>query len=421
MSTEIQSTIRDICNKAKGASRQLARAAAYDLNYALEQIALALEAHKTEIVAANAKDLEAGKSKGLTGAMLQRLELNDKVYQQMVDGVRQIIALPCPLGEILFGRTRPNGLEIQKIRVPIGVIGIIYESRPNVTVDAAALCLKAGNAVVLRGGSEAIHSNLALAIALQKGLAAAGLPAASVQLIPTTDRDAITTLCQQSDTVDLLIPRGGYGLIKTVTENARMPVIKHFNGICHLYVHPKANFDMAEKIILNAKCQKPGVCNALETLLVDTAIAETFIPRIVAALQSKGVEVRGDSYTQKLGGIVVKLATEEDWGTEYLDLILSIKTVNNLSDAVAHMDQYGSHHSDGIITDDAAAAADFFRMMDSAALFWNASTRFNDGFEFGFGAEIGISTDKIHARGPMGLEELTSYKYLVRGNGQVRT
>ncbi|PAW76712.1 MAG: glutamate-5-semialdehyde dehydrogenase [Verrucomicrobia bacterium Tous-C9LFEB] len=412
--------IPSLCRAARAASRELARVSVAQLNSALEQIAQALEANKAEIVAANAKDLATAKSKGLTGAMLQRLELNDKVYQQMVDGVRQIIALPCPLGEILFDRTRPNGLEIQKIRVPIGVIGIIYESRPNVTVDAAALCLKAGNAVVLRGGSEAIHSNLALATALQKGLAAAGLPAASVQLIATTDRDAITTLCQQSDTVDLLIPRGGYGLIKTVTENARMPVIKHFNGICHFYVHPKANFDMAEKIILNAKCQKPGVCNALEALLVDATIAETFLPRIVATLQKNGVEIRGDATVQKLGGAAVKLATEADWGTEYLDLILSVKVVANLTEAVAHMDKYGSHHSDGIITDDDAAAADFFRMMDSAALFWNASTRFNDGFEFGFGAEIGISTDKIHARGPMGLEELTSYKYLVRGNGQVR-
>lgn len=409
-----------LCQAARAASRELARISHQQINDALEQIARSLEAHKAEIVAANEKDLASGKAKGLTGAMLQRLELNDKVYKQMVDGVRQIISLPSPVGEIIREWDRPNGLELKKIRVPIGVIGIIYESRPNVTVDAAALCLKAGNAVVLRGGSEAIHSNLALVRALQHGIAAAGLPAASVQLIATTDRGAINTLCQQSDTIDLLIPRGGYGLIKTVTENARMPVIKHFNGICHLYVHPKANFDMAEKIILNAKCQKPGVCNALETLLIDEAIAKTFIPRIVAALQKNNVEVRGDALTQQFGGANVKPATEEDWTTEYLDLILSVRTVKNLAEAVDHMDKYGSHHSDGIITDDETAAAEFFRMMDSAALFWNASTRFNDGFEFGFGAEIGISTDKIHARGPMGLEELTSYKYLVSGNGQTR-
>lgn len=414
------SDIASLCQDARVASRKLARASAAQLNLALEKIALALEANKAAIVTENKKDLEAGKAKGLTGAMLQRLELNDKVYKQMVDGVRQIIELPCPVGEILREWNRPNGLELTKIRVPIGVIGIIYESRPNVTVDAAALCLKAGNAVVLRGGSEAFHSNLALAHAVQEGLAAAGLPAASVQLVPTTDREAIHILCQQSDTVDLLIPRGGYGLIKTVTEHARMPVIKHFNGICHLYIHPKANFDMAEKIILNAKCQKPGVCNALESVLIDEVIASTFIPRIVATLQKNSVEIRGDKTVQTLGGAVIKAATEADWGTEYLDLILSMKVVKNLEEAVAHMDQYGSHHSDGIITDDETAAAEFFRMMDSAALFWNASTRFNDGFEFGFGAEIGISTDKIHARGPMGLEELTSYKYLVSGTGQTR-
>jgi glutamate-5-semialdehyde dehydrogenase len=408
-----------LCADARTASRELARVSHQQLNTALEKIAQTLEKRKAQIVAANAKDLTSGKAKGLSGAMLQRLQLNEKVYKQMVDGVRQIIALPCPLGEILFDRKRPNGLDIQKIRVPIGVIGIIYESRPNVTVDAAALCLKAGNAVVLRGGSEAIHSNLALAEALQEGICAAGLPAASVQLIPTTDREAITILCQQSENVDLLIPRGGYGLIKTVTENARMPVIKHFNGICHLYVHPKANFDTAEKIILNAKCQKPGVCNALETLLIDEEIAPAFLPRIVAALQQSHVEIRGDETVQKLGG--EKIKPVENWATEYLDLILAVKLVKGLPEAVAHMDRYGSHHSDGILTEDAQAAADFFRMMDSAALFWNASTRFNDGFEFGFGAEIGISTDKIHARGPMGLEELTSYKYLVSGNGQIRT
>lgn len=421
--TEINNQIRDICVAARAASRALARVspAETELNLALEKIALALETHKAEILAANDKDIAAAKAKGLTGAMLQRLQLSDKAYKQMVEGVRQIINLPCPIAKPLRKWKNPNnGLQFTKICVPIGVIGIIYESRPNVTVDAAALCLKAGNAVVLRGGSEAIHSNIALTQALQEGIAATGLPATSVQLISTTDREAITTLCQQSDTVDLLIPRGGYGLIKTVTENARMPVIKHFNGICHIYVHPKANFDMAEKIIINAKCQKPGVCNAVETLLVDQAIAESFIPRIVAALQKNKVEIRGDETTQRLGGKTVKAATEEDWGTEYLDLIISMRVVSNLGEAVRHMDKYGSHHSDGIVTEDAEAATDFFRMLDSAALFWNTSTRFNDGFEFGFGAEIGISTDKIHARGPMGLEELTSYKYLVTGTGQVR-
>ncbi|MES2308839.1 MAG: glutamate-5-semialdehyde dehydrogenase, partial [Verrucomicrobiota bacterium] len=325
-----------------------------------------------------------------------------------------------PLGKTVREWSRPNGIKIKQVRVPIGVIGIIYESRPNVTVDASVLCLKTGNAVILRGGSEAIHSNRALTDALQAGAKKGGLLETVVQLIPMTDREAIPLLCRQDDCIDLMIPRGGEGLIRTVTEHARMPVIKHYNGICHVYVHEDADFRMAENIILNAKCQRPGVCNALETLLIDEKIASIFVPRIVEALKKNQVEIRGDEATQKWGGAEVIPAIEADWTTESLDLILSLKVVKGVDDAIAHMEKYGSKHSDAIVTNDEKVAEKFLNEVDSATVYWNASTRFTDGGEFGFGAEIGISTDKLHARGPMGLDELTSYKYQIVGCGQIR-
>ncbi len=352
--------------------------------------------------------------------MLDRLQIDDKRIQAMARGLREVAALPDPVGEILLERTRPNGLRIQKVRVPIGVIGIIYESRPNVTADSAGLCLKTGNAVILRGGKEALHSNQAIADVMSRAGAKEGLPAHSIQLVGTTDRDAIRVLVQMEGVIDLVIPRGGESLIRAVTEQARVPVIKHYKGVCHVFVDREADLDMAEKIVVNAKCQRPGVCNAMETLLVDEAVADRFVPRIVKTLQAKKVELRGDETTRRLGGSAVKPATEDDWYAEYLDLILAVRVVQDVEEAIAHINRYGSSHSDSIVTRDEKAAEKFVHEVDSAAVFVNASTRFNDGGEFGMGAEIGISTDKLHARGPMGLEELTSYKWVVRGSGQVR-
>jgi glutamate-5-semialdehyde dehydrogenase len=311
-------------------------------------------------------------------------------------------------------------MKITKLRVPIGVVGIIYESRPNVTADAAVLCVKSGNACILRGGKEAIHSNAAIAKALSVGAVNAGLSADVIQLVPFTDRDGVRLLAQMDRYLDVIVPRGGHALIEAVVEHARMPVIKHYHGVCHVYVDQAADLTMAEKIAVNAKCQRPGVCNAVETLLVHRDVAEKFLPSVAKALREKGVELRGDKRTCEVLGAGVKAATEEDWTTEYLDLILSIRVVDSLQEAIDHIEHYGSHHSDSIVTGDEAAARQFLAAVDSAAVFWNVSTRFSDGGEFGFGAEIGISTDKLHARGPMGLEELTTYKYLVTGAGQVR-
>jgi glutamate-5-semialdehyde dehydrogenase len=352
--------------------------------------------------------------------MLDRARLDARRIQTIANSVREVVQLTDPVGEVLKQWSRPNGLKISKRRVPIGVIGIIYESRPNVTSDAAALCLKTGNAVILRGGSEAIRSNMALAEAVSNGCNDAGLPEHSVQLVSSTDRTAVTLMAQLDRYIHLIIPRGGRSLIEVVTSAARMPVIKHFDGICVAYVDRAANLRMAEQIVLNAKCQRPGVCNAIETMLVHEAIAQKFLPDCANALWEHGVELRGDPLTRQILGSRVLPATEKDWRTEYLDLILAIKTVRGLEEAVEHIEIYGSHHSDAIITDDRVVAQKFLNQVDSAAVFWNASTRFNDGGEFGFGAEIGISTDRLHARGPMGLEELTSYKYVVEGAGQVR-
>ncbi len=406
--------------QALEASRALAVLPAEAKHGILLAMADCLLARSADILAANARDLEDGRAKGLNEAMLDRLMLNPARLAAMAQGVREVAELPDPVGEELAAWERPNGLKIRKVRVPIGVIGIIYESRPNVTSDAAVLCLKSGNATILRGGSEAIHSNTAIAAALQAGGEAAGLPPHSIQLVPTTDRESVQHLAEMNQYLDLIIPRGGKGLIETVVRLARMPVIKHYEGICHVYVDQSADLAMAQRILLNAKVQKPSACNAAETLLVHQAIAGDFYAQVVPALRAAGVRIQGDAFLANLFPGEVTLATEADYQTEYLDLALSVKTVAGLDEAIDHIRAYGSRHSEAIVTEDAAAAERFLNEIDSAVLLWNASTRFNDGGEFGFGCEIGISTDKLHARGPMGLAELTSYKYQVIGTGQVR-
>ena len=416
----LSQTLEQIGQRAQSASQILAQATTKTKNEALLAIADRIAKETETILAANEADLKAGSERGLSSAMLDRSRLDPRRIQTIANSVRELIDLTDPVGEVLKHWSRPNGLKISKIRVPIGVIGIIYESRPNVTSDAASLCLKAGNAVILRGGSESIRSNMALAEAVSHGCQQAGLPGYSVQLVPGTDRAAVTLMAQLDRYIQLIIPRGGRALIEAVTAAARMPVIKHFDGICAVYVDRAADPLMAERIVLNAKCQRPAVCNAIETLLVHEEIARQFLPPCADALRERGVELRGDALTQEILGSKVRPATEQDWSTEYLDLVLAIRTVRTLEDAIEHIRKYGSHHSDAIVTEDDSAAQKFLHQIDSAAVFWNASTRFNDGGEFGFGAEIGISTDRLHARGPMGLEELTSYKYLVVGTGQVR-
>ena len=428
--SELRTQIHELGRRARAAARVLAQAPPAARNAALLAMADALEADEAAILAANAADLAAGQSAGLSAAMLDRLRLDAKRLTAMADAVRAVATLPDPVGRSLREWTRPNGLHFAKVAVPIGVIGIIYESRPNVTSDAASLCLKTGNAVILRGGSESLRSNLAIAAALARGLAASGLPADSVQVIASTDRDAVKHLCAMDQYLDLVIPRGGRGLIETVVANARVPVIKHYDGICALYVDRAADLAMAEAIALNAKCQRPSACNAIETLLVHRDVAAAFLPQAGAALLTRGVQLRCDPEALALLAGVggegkasqpqLVPATETDFRTEFLDLILAVKVVDSLDAALAHLAEYGSHHSDAIVTADAAAAERFLAGVDSATVYWNASTRFTDGGEFGFGAEIGISTDKLHARGPMGLEELTTYKYVMRGTGQVR-
>lgn len=417
---DIHSAILDMGRRARAASHELVKLSTAQKNAILLAMADEIEARQAGILDANAKDLAAAHEKGLSKAMIDRLTLDAKRLKGIADAVREVAALPDPVGEVLSAWTRPNGLRITKKRVPIGVIGIIFESRPNVTTDAASLCFKTGNATLLRGGSEAIHSNVALAEALQAGGERAGLPKDSVQLIPFTDRSSVEHMAKMDQFMDLIIPRGGKGLIEKVVATARMPVIKHYDGVCHIYVAPSADQEMAVKVILNSKCQKPGVCNSLETLLVHQDIAAEFYPRLAKALQDAQVEMRADAVALAHLGGLAKPATEEDWTAEYLDLILAIKTVSSLAEAVAHINRYGSHHTDSILTRDRAEAEQFMHEVDSAVVLHNASTRFNDGGEFGFGAEIGISTDKLHARGPMGLAELCSYKYLIDGEGQVR-
>jgi glutamate-5-semialdehyde dehydrogenase len=401
--------------QARAAAYKLAQLSSDEKNAILREMAAAIRQRVPELLAANAKDLEAGCAKGLSAAMLDRLMLDEKRIEAMAAGIDQVATLPDPVGQILDSWARPNGIHIEQVRVPIGTIGIIYESRPNVTADAAVLCFKTGNATILRGGSEALHSNVAIADAL----AQAGAPEHAIQLIPFTDRESVAVLAGMDKWLDLIIPRGGKGLIETVVSLARMPVIKHYDGICHLFADKAADQEMAVALTVNSKTHKCGVCNALETLLVHREIADSFLPKVAAALRAKNVELRGCDETRKHLTDILP-ATEEDWSTEYLDLILSIKIVGSLEEAVAHINQYGSHHTDVIVTTDHLAAERFLREVDSACVFHNVSTRFADGGEFGFGAEIGISTDKLHARGPMGLRELTSYQYRVRGNGQVK-
>ena len=417
-SEQIKSEIYAMGEKARSAARALAILSADQKNGILRAMAQGIRSAAADILAANAKDLTAGEERGLTSAMLDRLRLDEARLEAVAAGVEKVATLPDPVGEILEEWERPTGLRIQQIRVPIGVIGIIYESRPNVTSDAAVLCLKSGNATILRGGSEAIHSNRALADALQKGGETAGLPEGAIQLIPFTDRESVAIMAGMDRYLDLIIPRGGKGLIEAVVSRARMPVIKHYDGICHAYIHSEADQEMAVKIVVDSKTQKPGVCNALETLLVDAAIADEFLPKVAAALGAKNVELRGDEATQAV--IPVVPALEEDWDREYLDYILSIKVVASIDEAIAHINAHSSQHTETIVTENVELAERFLTENDSACVFHNVSTRFSDGEEFGFGAEIGISTDKLHARGPMGLRELTSYQYRVRGNGQTK-
>lgn len=416
---DVKEQVLKIGSDAKKASRKLAKLSTRKKNAILEAMAEELDAQRSFIQEQNGKDLAAGREAGLTHAMLDRLELTDDRIDGMIKGLRDVAVLTDPVGEEISTWNRPNGLEIHKRRVPIGVIGIIFESRPNVTCDAAALCFKTSNAVILRGGKEAIHSNLAIANAMQKGGETKGMPENCIQLIPTIDREAVKVMCQMVDYLDLIIPRGGESLIRAVMEMAHVPVIKHYTGVCHTYVDVSANLSMAWKIAENAKCQRPGVCNAMETLLVHTEVAEAFLPKMGEIFDANHVEMRGDARTCELIG-TAKPATEKDWSTEYVDLILSIKVVDDVRAAIEHINTYGSGHSDAIVAEDEKATVKFLNEVDASTVYVNASTRFTDGAEFGMGAEIGVSTDKLHARGPMGLEELTTYKYVVEGKGQIR-
>jgi glutamate-5-semialdehyde dehydrogenase len=404
---------------AQAAGRILARAGTTKKNAALEAIAVGLSVNTAAILDANAADVKSARSAGSAEYYIDRLTLTEKRIDAMSEGVRQVASLPDPIGEVLGGWVRPNGIELTKVRVPLGVIGIIYESRPNVTIDAAALCIKSGNATVLRGGSETIESNKVLARILQDALESAGLPRSCVELIETTDRAAARHLMTLKKYLDCLIPRGGAGLIRSVVDNATVPVIETGTGNCHVYIDKHADFEMAENITINAKCQRVSVCNSAETLLVHSAIAADFLPRIGNALIKNGVEIRGDSAVCKAIH-QAKEASEDDWYEEYNALIIAVKVVDSVQDAIDHINKYGSRHTETIVTSDYFAAQEFTEGVDSAAAFVNISTRFTDGFEFGFGAEIGISNQKLHARGPMGLTELTTYKYVGRGNGQIR-
>lgn len=404
---------------AKQAAAKLAVTSTAVKNAALLAMAAALEAQQSEILAANERDMTAAAAKGMKSSMLDRLKLTAERISGMADGLRQVAGLADPVGNVIDGKTLPNGLHITKIRVPLGVIGIIYEARPNVTADAAGLCLKSGNAVILKGGSEAMESNKTVAAILAQAAEGAGIPAGSIQFIDTSDRQAVQDLIHMNGLVDVVIPRGGAGLIQAVVRNASVPVIETGAGVCHTYVDKDADVEMAMKIAFNAKVQRPSVCNAMETLLVHKDIADKFLPMMLMMYHSSAVEIRGDEAVQEYSG-QVHPATEEDWSTEYGDLRLSVKIVDSIEEAMAHIAKYGTGHSECIVTDNYQAAQLFQYTVDAAAVYVNASTRFTDGNEFGFGAEIGISTQKLHARGPMALPELTSTKYLINGNGQVR-
>jgi glutamate-5-semialdehyde dehydrogenase len=423
MPEDLKKLVTDIAVRARAASLALAVSPAAARNAALTDLAARIERSRDALLAANQRDLASAEANGLTASQVDRLTLTGERLGHLAESVRQVAALPDPLGEVLEETTRPNGLRLRKVRVPIGVIGVIFEARPNVTVDCAVLCLKSGNAAILRGGSEIFETNKALAALVCESLASAGLPHDAVQLVPTTDRAALDVLLRLDTLVHCIIPRGGEGLIRFVAENSTIPVIKHYAGVCFVYLDRSADPAMAESIVVNAKTQRPGVCNAAEQLLGHRGAAAALLPRVGAALAARGVALRCDPAAASLlaaAGVATEPANAEDFRAEFLDLVIAVRIVDSLEEAVAVINRDGSVHSDAIVTADRAAAEKFMAGVDSAAVFWNASTRFNDGFEFGFGAEIGISTDRLHARGPMGLREICSYKWMVTGTGQVR-
>ncbi|MBP1724748.1 MAG: glutamate-5-semialdehyde dehydrogenase [Deltaproteobacteria bacterium] len=413
------SMIQTMAGDGRVAARLMAKAATEAKNRALRATAALLRQRRDDICAENEKDLVAAEKAGLTGAKLDRLRITDRVLEEMAAGLEEVAQLPDPVGAVTRMWTRPNGLQVGRMRIPLGVICIIYESRPNVTVDAAGLCLKAGNAVILRGGSEAIHSNGVLTRILQDAFQKGGLPDKAVQLVGSTDRRAVTELLRQEELIDLVIPRGGESLIRFVVEHAKMPVLKHYKGVCHIFVDEDADLDMAETVCMNAKVQRPGVCNAMETLLVHEKVAKAFLPRVARALEAAKVELRGCPHTLAILPHI-KAAAPDDWGMEFLDLILAVRVVPDMATAVQHIETYGSQHTEAIITSDYRRAHQFLQLVDSSVVLVNASTRFNDGYQLGLGAEIGISTSKLHAFGPMGVEELTTTKFVVYGNGQIR-
>lgn len=420
MNTDLNQMIDSIALEGRKAALELQSISAQKITEALQIMAKLLENEADNLKIENRKDLDSAKEKGLSSAMIDRLTLSDKAIKAMINGLNEVAQLKSPVGTHFDERIRPNGTRIYKMRVPIGVVGIIYESRPNVTIDAAAICLKSHNAVILRGGSEAIHSNMALASLFSKAILQAGLPKNAVQIISTTDRKAIELLLTKNDYIDLIIPRGGEGLIRMVTEKSHIPVIKHYNGICHIYVAADADMKKAVPVIINSKVQRPGTCNAVETLLLDVNLPQQSKLLIIEQLLDKGVTLFADPQTTKLSASI-KEATEESWRTEYLDLRLSVRTVDGLQQAIDHINTYGSHHTDSILTESKQNAEIFLKMVDSASVMVNASTRLADGGEYGMGCEIGISTEKLHARGPMGVEDLTTYKWIVEGEGQIRT
>ena len=417
---DIKNSIQQIARDASLAARKLSRVTETEKNSALLQMADELERNCKLLLEENYKDVIKAKKSGISSAMLERLTLKQATIEQMAKGLREVAALPDPVGKVISMSRRPNRLLVGRMRIPLGVIGIIYESRPNVTVDAAALCLKSGNAVILRGGSESIRSNLAIASVLQKVLRETSIPANAIQVIPMTDREAVSEMLQLDEYIDLIIPRGGEDLIRAVVAQSKIPVIKHYKGVCHIFVDAWADIDMAVNICLNAKTQRPGVCNAMETLLVHQDIAGKFLPLVANKLKKAGVVIRGCAKTKSILKNIEK-ADENDWYAEYLDLILAVKIVENMDEAIAHIEKYGSLHTESIITNDYANSQRFLNEVNSSTVLINASTRFSDGFELGLGAEIGISTTKLHAFGPMGLEELTTTKFIIYGNGQVRT
>tara|TARA_R110000868_G_scaffold14669_1_gene67887 strand:- start:7187 stop:8470 length:1284 start_codon:yes stop_codon:yes gene_type:complete len=417
--SDIAADMEQLGRAARAAVHELAQATAAQKNAALQAAADALRARTPDLLAANALDIAAAEARQIAPSLLDRLKLDAGRIDTIAAGLEQIAALPDPVGEVLASWDRPNGLNISRVRVPLGVIGIIYESRPNVTADAGGLCLKSGNAAILRGGSESFHSSGAILDCLQAGLQAAGLPAGSIQLVPTTDRAAVGKMLTMTDYIDIIVPRGGKSLIERVQRESKIPVIAHLEGLCHTYIDADSDTDMAREIVVNAKMRRPGICGATETLLIDRAIAQQTLPGIIDALAALGCELRGDEATQAIDDRVEQ-ATEEDWRTEYLEPILSIRQVDGMDGAIDHINTYSSHHTDAIVTNDAAKAERFLNTIDSAIVMHNASTQFADGGEFGMGAEIGISTGRLHARGPVGVEQLTTFKYAVRGAGQVR-